>query len=78
MTITRGEKCGIFHLLVHNEYQYAFKLVQMKVEAQLRKAAFCGALTLNKKSSSNHNVLMKVLMENILSFNSETLCSQLV
>lgn len=78
MTITRGRKCGIFHLLVHNEYQYAFKLVQMKVEAQLRMAAFCGALTLNEKSSSNHNVLMKVLMENILAFNTETLCSQSV
>lgn len=49
MTITRGRKCGIFHLLVHNEYQYAFKLVQMKVEAQLKKTAFCEALTLNEK-----------------------------
>lgn len=78
MTITRGRKCGIFHLLVHNEYQYAFKLVQMKVKAQLKREAFCGALTLNKKSSSNHNVLMKVLIENILAFNTRTLCSQLV
>lgn len=78
MTITRGKKCGIFHLLVHNEYQYAFKFVQMKVEPQLSKSAFCGALTLNKNSSSNHNVLMKVLMENILAFNTETLCSPLV
>lgn len=39
MTITRGEKCNILHLLLHNEYQYAFKLVQMKEEAP-----FCGAL----------------------------------
>lgn len=46
MTITRGRKRGIFHLLVHNEYQYAFKLVQMKVKVE---AAFCEALTLNKK-----------------------------
>lgn len=48
MTITRGRKCGIFHLLVHNEYQCAFKLVQMKVEVG---AAFCGALILNKKKA---------------------------
>jgi len=45
MTITRRH----FHLLVRNEYQYAFKLVQMKVEAQVKKAASCGALTLYKK-----------------------------
>lgn len=75
MTITRGRKCGIFHLLVHNEYQCAFKLVQMKVEVG---AGFCGALILNKKSSSNHNAPMKVLMGNILAFNTETLCSRLV
>ena len=76
MTTTR-RKCGISHLLVHNEFQYAFKLVQMKVEAQLKKAAFCGALTLYK-NPFNHNVLIKVLMENRLAFNTETLCSQLV
>lgn len=76
MTITRGRKCGIFHLLVHNEYQYAFKIVQMKVKVE---AAFRGALTLNKKIGfSNHNALMKVLMENILALNTETLCSRLV
>lgn len=75
MTITRGRKCGVFHLLVHNDYQYAFKLVQMKVEALVD---LCGARTLNEKPSSNHDVLMKVLMGNILAFNTETLCSRLV
>lgn len=75
MTITRERKCDIFHLLVHNEYQYAFKSVQMKVKTQLKRGAFVGHLN-NKKSSSNQ-VLMKVLMENILAFNTETLCSQL-
>lgn len=75
MTITRERKCDIFHLLVHNEYQYAFKSVQMKVKAQLKRGAFVGHL--NKKKSSSNQVLMKVLMENILAFNTETLCSQL-